>query len=52
MASWESPGVTDAWYTPPEVFEALGCRFDLDVAHPGIDAPCCPGGTLAHRQRP
>jgi len=28
-------GATDEWYTPPYVFEALGCRFDLDVASPG-----------------
>lgn len=25
------------WYTPPSVFEALGCRFDLDVCSPGAD---------------
>ncbi len=30
-------GATDEWYTPPHVFEALGCRFDLDVASPGQD---------------
>lgn len=28
-------GATDEWYTPPHVFTALGCSFDLDVAHPG-----------------
>ena len=28
-------GATDEWYTPPHVFDALGCTFDLDVAHPG-----------------
>lgn len=28
-------GATDEWYTPPYVFDALGCTFDLDVAHPG-----------------
>jgi hypothetical protein len=28
-------GATDEWYTPPHVFDALGCRFDLDVASPG-----------------
>jgi hypothetical protein len=28
-------GATDEWYTPPYVFKALGCQFDLDVAHPG-----------------
>ena len=25
------------WYTPPEFFRALNCRFDLDVASPGAD---------------
>jgi hypothetical protein len=35
VSHWEnSVGATDEWYTPPEVFEALGCEFDLDVAHP------------------
>lgn len=28
-------GATDEWYTPPHVFNALGCSFDLDVASPG-----------------
>ncbi len=28
-------GATDEWYTPPHVFEALGCQFDMDVASPG-----------------
>jgi DNA N-6-adenine-methyltransferase Dam len=28
-------GATDEWYTPPYVFSALGCSFDLDVASPG-----------------
>lgn len=37
MASWETVGATDEWYTPPEVFEALGCSFDLDVAAPQRD---------------
>ena len=32
----QSVGATDEWYTPPYVFKALGCRFDLDVAHPGL----------------
>jgi hypothetical protein len=30
-------GATDEWYTPPYVFDALGSRFDMDVAHPGGD---------------
>lgn len=28
-------GATDEWYTPPHVFMALGCKFDMDVASPG-----------------
>lgn len=32
MSYWEADGRSDEWYTPPEVFDALGCRFDLDVA--------------------
>jgi hypothetical protein len=28
-------GATDEWYTPPHVFDALGCLFDTDVASPG-----------------
>ena len=27
-------GATDEWYTPPHVFAALGCGFDLDVSAP------------------
>ncbi|KQO43048.1 hypothetical protein [Methylobacterium sp. Leaf85] len=30
--SHEALGRSDEWYTPPQVFEALGCSFDLDVA--------------------
>lgn len=32
MGYWDTPGRSDEWYTPPQVFAALGCRFDLDVA--------------------
>lgn len=28
-------GASDEWYTPPHVFEALGCNFRMDVASPG-----------------
>lgn len=28
-------GATDDWYTPPEIFEGLGLRFDLDPCSPG-----------------
>lgn len=31
----QSVGATDEWYTPPHVFEAMGVRFDMDVASPG-----------------
>lgn len=31
----KSVGATDEWYTPSYIFEAMGCVFDLDVAHPG-----------------
>jgi hypothetical protein len=31
----QSIGATNEWYTPPHVFNALGCSFDLDVASPG-----------------
>ena len=43
MSAWEaSTGATDEWYTPPYIFEALGCRFDLDVAAPArrTHVPC------------
>jgi hypothetical protein len=32
MSAWEAPGQSDEWYTPPWIFDALGCRFDLDPA--------------------
>jgi hypothetical protein len=36
MAEHESSiGATDEWYTPPELFDALGLRFDLDPCSPG-----------------
>lgn len=38
MSAWEpSVGGSDEYYTPAYVFEALGCRFDLDVASPPIE---------------
>jgi hypothetical protein len=42
MSYWDKPGASDEWYTPPQVFEALGCRFDLDVASPpcATHVPC------------
>lgn len=36
MAAHENNGLSDEWYTPSYIFEALGCRFDMDVASPGV----------------
>lgn len=38
MAAYEAAGETDEWYTPRYIFDALGERFDLDVASPN-DGP-------------
>ncbi len=36
MAEWEpSVSESDDWYTPPEIFAALGLQFDLDPCSPG-----------------
>lgn len=41
----QSVGATDEWYTPPHVFTALGCAFDVDVASPGASVtPWIPAG--------
>ena len=38
MAEHEpSVGKSDDWYTPPEIFDALGMVFDLDPCSPGPD---------------
>ncbi|WP_075656897.1 DNA N-6-adenine-methyltransferase [Pseudochrobactrum sp. B5] len=34
MSHWETAGVSDEWYTPKFIFDALSVSFDLDVAHP------------------
>jgi hypothetical protein len=31
----QAVGATDEWYTPPRIFNAMGCSFDVDVASPG-----------------
>jgi phage N-6-adenine-methyltransferase len=36
-AYWVATNGTEEWYTPPAIFRALDCRFDLDVASPGGD---------------
>jgi hypothetical protein len=38
----QSAGATDEWYTPAHVFEALGCRFDMDVATTNPPVPWVP----------
>lgn len=43
MGQWEKPGKSDDWYTPKYIFDALGCRFDLDPANAaigGAHVPC------------
>ena len=37
MSYWEKPGVTDEWYTPQYIFDAMSVNFDMDVAHPKRD---------------
>lgn len=34
---------SDEWYTPPEIFDALGQTFDLDPCHPSLQMAehCC-----------
>jgi hypothetical protein len=32
--SHETIGISDEWYTPKYVFDALGCLFDMDVSAP------------------
>jgi hypothetical protein len=32
VSVWEAAGKSDEWYTPRYIFDALGCRFDHDVA--------------------
>jgi hypothetical protein len=34
MGMHEKIGISDEWYTPKYIFDALGCTFDLDVASP------------------
>lgn len=49
----QSVGATDEWYTPPHVFEALACEFDMDVASPGRDVtPWIPAAKFSTKQRP
>jgi|SRR5690242_818256 len=40
MSKWESAGQSDEWYTPKYVFDALACKFDMDVAAPKDRTHC------------
>jgi hypothetical protein len=42
VSSWEAIGASDEWYTPRRIFDALGERFDLDVAAPLQGGPHVP----------
>lgn len=42
MGHWETAGASDEWYTPKYIFDALECRFDLDVASPAGHATHVP----------
>jgi hypothetical protein len=47
----DESSTTPEWYTPPYIFEALGCRFDLDPASPGADiVPWIPADRCYTRQ--
>jgi len=36
MSFWEKTGGSGDWFTPAYIFDALGCEFDMDVAHPVV----------------
>lgn len=43
MSYWENSGKSNDWFTPKFIFDALGARFDLDVAAPKegpLHVPC------------
>jgi DNA N-6-adenine-methyltransferase (Dam) len=42
VSYWEAPGKSDEWLTPPYIFAALGCKFDMDVAAPAGGGSCVP----------
>jgi hypothetical protein len=49
----QSVGASDEWYTPPHVFNALRCSFDVDVASPGRDVtPWIPAVEFSTKQQP
>lgn len=50
MSRWESAGRSNEWYTPKYIFDALGCQFDLDVAHPAATEIITPSKTIISSQ--
>jgi hypothetical protein len=52
MSHWEALGKSDEWYTPAYVFDALGERFDTDVAHPHGVVTQVPARKLITRENP
>lgn len=49
----QSVGQTSEWYTPPRVFDALGCHFDTDAASPGKNVtPWIPASNFITRDDP
>jgi hypothetical protein len=50
MSHWEAAGQTDEWYTPKFVFDALGCQFDLDPAHPEERITSVPAVTVFYER--
>ena len=48
MGHWEDVGKSDDWYTPKYIFDALNCRFDMDVAAPKEGPRHVPTGRWIH----
>ncbi|RJO75458.1 MAG: adenine methyltransferase [Myxococcales bacterium] len=45
----QSVGLTDEWYTPRYVFDAMGCTFDMDVASPPTGCPWIPAAEFIYQ---
>lgn len=48
MSAYERRGESDEWYTPAYIFEALGEKFDLDVASPAAGPRHVPAESWIH----
>lgn len=51
MAAYEAYGKSDEWYTPRYIFDAIGIRFDLDVAAPILGPRHVPTQNWYHQLR-